>query len=786
MVPSLGKEPEGQGTILNPLMTFQRAFMEPHASDAHFVCYHPTDDSDSFPRLNKSRACLQALQGKATFAMVWMSLDIDLPGHEKWSNDKRFSQQTWFSDQTQRIQTLAEGRIAGIYHTRGGYRLLWPLATPMAPAQWETMARELIAKFRAAGIPCDDLKDWTRLFRLPWVLREGQQTERYADFESMEPLSWTPGAAPAADPFLGLVLPAKLRRALERGDSLAPHGERHNMILSVLGTLLRTMVPIDPDRAVRLIQRSLETMIAEGSRHTLEQVSRMASEIAEREQESRRSRVTSGGNVLELIPSGSSPAPSEDILGSIQQDMAAMPPAPFLQSASGTQVWVWSEKTASFVGPYARTTMLPAFEQHSPAGAPAITRDALGNARKPDQLLLESGRIFDSIQYELGRDRAVYDATNARLRERAGEFRQDLTPAWNAHVDRWLRSFAPGQEEHWLSWLATIRWVSRPTCAYYLHTAPGAGKQLLLTALSALWKRRAHTVWRIAIQKFNTALRDAPLICADEEMSVEKDQSPTAILRELVGNTQHQLQVKHSDDAYLLGALRVLITANNPGLIKTERESLSQEDLRAVIDRISYVYSGNAPVHVLRETAGWEETNRWLEQDVITRHVLALEHEIAPWTFGARLEDRVKADSGFKPGPRFLVHGVGSRYHQNLINRSGVTRQTLTALCYLLQRGKQGMALDRVSRKPGPQLVVNAAKFYDNWRLLFPDERRPAEHAVSLALKSLAVPGNEMASARDNAGNPFRGYNLRVEDIVQHALMIQLIADEEEFLTLFR
>lgn len=771
---SLGKG-ETKDPQLFPLLTFQQAFLKPHATDAHFVCYYPTDDSDSFPRLNKSRDCLDLLrQNQATFGMHWFALDIDLPGHARWSDKERFAQSAWFSDQLQKIQSLPEGRQAGIYQTRGGYRLLWPLLRPIQPAAWETLARDMIARFHAVGVPCDNLHDWTRLFRLPLACRDGEVVNRFADFEDMAPLEYKPGLQ-IVDAFQGIQLPAKLKRALERGDQLAEHGERHNIILSTLGTLLRTMVPIDPDRAVKLMARSIATQVAAGSTHTLDRVAKMAVDVAAKEQEARRIR---GETASTAVP--------DPLLQNIAESVAEMPLAPFLQTPKGESVWVWSEQTNGFVGPYARQTMLAAFEQHSPVGSKAITRDALNNARKADQLLLESGRIFGSVRYELGRDRAIYAPTMDCLLERAGEFRTDLTPQFNAQVDRWLRSFAPGQEDHWLSWLATVRWSNRPTCAYYLHTAPGAGKQLLVAGIGNLWKRRTHTTWQVAISRFNAAIKDAPLIVADEEMAVEKDKSPTAVLRELVANTQHQMQVKFADEVFCSGSLRVLMTANNANLIKTEKEALSQDDLQAVIDRISYVYSGNAPVQIMREVAGWETTNQWLEQDVITRHLLALEASIAPWQFGKRFEDALLPDCGFKAGPRFLVHGQGTRYHQNLINRSGVTRQTLTALCYLLVRIKGGAVISKVRTRQG-QFVVNATAFYDRWRELFPDERRPAEHAVSAALRSLSVPGKETVSVRGTAGGDvFNGYNLRIGDVVAHAVMLQVIAEEEEFLSLFK
>lgn len=71
---------------------------------------------------------------------------------------------------------------SAFYTTPNGYRLLYVLKDPMPVDEAQPWICALIRDFRAAGIMCDDLHDWGRLFRLPRIVREGRRTAAAPDY----------------------------------------------------------------------------------------------------------------------------------------------------------------------------------------------------------------------------------------------------------------------------------------------------------------------------------------------------------------------------------------------------------------------------------------------------------------------------------------------------------------------------------------------------------------------------------------------------------------------------
>jgi hypothetical protein len=105
--------------------------------------------------------------------MVLLVVDVDGPGHKRES--------AWWADELLKLEALAAAHPGGFFYaTRGGYRLVYRLASPVVirtvddkEAWRERYRRELLylaRRFDIVGDPaCSDI---TRLFRLPRVIRE--------------------------------------------------------------------------------------------------------------------------------------------------------------------------------------------------------------------------------------------------------------------------------------------------------------------------------------------------------------------------------------------------------------------------------------------------------------------------------------------------------------------------------------------------------------------------------------------------------------------------------------
>jgi len=147
-----------------------------YETDAHFVPYLVLEDgavAEAIPRL--TLASLEHL--RAAGAEVYFEslvFDIDCPVAHV---DDSAAPQSWREAEWFKIDALpAELSDLGFYWTRGGYRLLYTLSRRLTPEEYVVAWFGLARRLRALGIAVDDLKDWTRCYRLPFVVRDGERT----------------------------------------------------------------------------------------------------------------------------------------------------------------------------------------------------------------------------------------------------------------------------------------------------------------------------------------------------------------------------------------------------------------------------------------------------------------------------------------------------------------------------------------------------------------------------------------------------------------------------------
>lgn len=186
------------------------AFEREWATDAHFVTYltEPYDAREPFFRINKD--CLSEIRASGADVHVKLiALDWDTgrgAEHVPWTPEK------WnvFREMIARVMLTPFGdrlkAAAFSYSTRKGWRWVWRLPKGVPADDAEPIIRGLIAEAAAVGMVVDDAcADWTRLFRLPRVLREGAKTSADPFFVcdpprldvTIDPKSITPVGKPA-------------------------------------------------------------------------------------------------------------------------------------------------------------------------------------------------------------------------------------------------------------------------------------------------------------------------------------------------------------------------------------------------------------------------------------------------------------------------------------------------------------------------------------------------------------------------------------------------------------
>jgi hypothetical protein len=119
--------------------------------------------------------------GELKISMGLIAIDVDAPQHVRTEE--------WDADIRQRVEELFERHPGLAYSTKGGLRLIWqlskpfPIATPADATLWSAyylaMLEWLRSKYGIIGDP--SCKDFTRLFRLPRVRRDG--VDVVPDFE---------------------------------------------------------------------------------------------------------------------------------------------------------------------------------------------------------------------------------------------------------------------------------------------------------------------------------------------------------------------------------------------------------------------------------------------------------------------------------------------------------------------------------------------------------------------------------------------------------------------------
>lgn len=154
------------------IVPLDEALTSPWPTDAH-VCVYQTIDTGqpAWPRLQKAILSKLRAAGADVVCPV-IFLDYDNPGHLEWTGDQ-------FDAWLLKLNEIAEDWPVAwawsyLYTTRHGARLVYVLDHPVSPEDYEQHTRWLVNEFTLRGLAFDRaVSDWTRLFRLPFVKREG-------------------------------------------------------------------------------------------------------------------------------------------------------------------------------------------------------------------------------------------------------------------------------------------------------------------------------------------------------------------------------------------------------------------------------------------------------------------------------------------------------------------------------------------------------------------------------------------------------------------------------------
>lgn len=156
------------------ILPIETAFCTGWNTDAHFVCYQPVGCGDgAWPRFKKPVLPRIRLRGGDIRTQIF-GFDYDTPEHKPW--DPGLLAQFWEALAVASTREPLIDQFSLLYTTKSGARLVYILNEPIPVDASEAKHRWMVKAFGDAGLPVDKLSDWTRLFRLPFVIRDGRPT----------------------------------------------------------------------------------------------------------------------------------------------------------------------------------------------------------------------------------------------------------------------------------------------------------------------------------------------------------------------------------------------------------------------------------------------------------------------------------------------------------------------------------------------------------------------------------------------------------------------------------
>ncbi len=331
------------------------------------------------------------------------------------------------------------------------------------------------------------------------------------------------------------------------------------------------------------------------------------------------------------------------------------------------------------------------------------------------------GFVARDVAVDISAQASRYDEESRTLIEAPCPLRA-IQPIYYPEVARWLAVLAQDRLPELLAWLSAVTLLDRPCTALFLTGPRSTGKTLLPEGTSKLWSATGNptTLADVLGTNFNEEQLHCPLVFSGESLPTDFRGRPlTAELRQYIQARRRQLRRKFLPNTNMVGAVRLVISANNEEILATD-ENLSNQDIGAIVDRYLHVPCSEEAQHYLQDV----DTSDWVDRNVIAQHVLWL-----------------RDNHVWKPNGRFLVHGDDTALHSRLISSTGI-RSALLQFCvgYLLSpepmdHSTNGSLMVRVHRG---KLLVNVRGMIACWDLYVSNERCPTTGILGRAVAAVS------------------------------------------------
>jgi len=711
-------------------------------TDAHFVMYAADDGAgeEMYARINKGAFVPQLEQAGGRVVVRVLVFDHDLP------RDADGEKQEWSAESLDEFlgslqEALGTSNLEPTwwYTTLHGSRFVYVLTEPVAPLDAEAMMLGIMDEFRKRGIELDDAcKDWTRMFRLPHVEREG-----HGRYESM-----LLGPGPELDPGgvpRGVVQAAEAIGEVDQYVGEMPTPDEVAELLEETKENGRKYKTELVKRAKIMLQgRDVEGIVFEhkpivrGDTNWNNQVLRAVSSVVGMMSEE---ACTSPEGVYALLHSAIEQLQDREMRGANETDWFAT-------------TWdmicrIWAKEDAKLAARRAehearqaqadvqRESLLDQLRAARPGDVPADEEEAKSQHYVmrpngdyninpcPDSLLIPMIRrlgmediipvteiVGKSLKMRSTRDlladhaMPIVDIEASALAEVAfidGEPGYDklhipvhrlnprLEARYDARVDEWLEALGGEQADRLKEWLGHALDVKRAICALNLYGAPGTGKGMLAAGLAECFESMRPNDHK-ALGQWNGGLLENPVVNCDEgvpTISSGEALSLDQAFRSLVTGGNVTIRKMRTDPFSARIYPRILFTSNDRDIIRSivGNRDLTDDDTEAIEMRLLSIEVSDAARRLLTSHGNFAYTRGWIAGDRPSQLVLA-NHIM--WLYDHREESQT--GSG-----RLLVEGdVSTRLVKDLRLTTRGAETVLRVLVKLISQAHGGSNADAI------------------------------------------------------------------------------------------